>query len=58
MSEKEARAKWCPLIKSDHGKNNCIVSACMMWQWKETKVGKSVLIDRQKGYCGLVNLFK
>lgn len=62
MTEKDAKTKWCPMVRSGvtfrqganrwiesdgtHRIAQCLGSACMMWRWVHDE-----RID--DGYCGL-----
>ena len=68
MTEEEARAKWCPIVRQTPSQletmtgtawTNCIGSACMMWRWdgkyRATKAGPMRVGDGKHGYCGLAD---
>ena len=68
MTEKEAKTKWCPMIRKygiieREGKwiKECIASECMMWRW-ETEIhidrsgahpAQQFVTSTDRGYCGL-----
>ena len=63
-SEKEAKQKWCPMMRSSATSSkistniekdstwnvNCKASECMMWRWAVAPM------EVQEGYCGLAGM--
>ena len=48
--EKEAKFKYCPLLKTHDDKMKfCQGQMCMMWRWRDAREAEGA----GQGYCGL-----
>jgi hypothetical protein len=55
LTEKEAKTKWCPMLRIGPARENwtCLASDCAMWRWGDRIFDHANRRWIGRGYCGL-----